>query len=51
MIWFFIAGFIGGVVGTLMFIQHWIRKHAIKVTPDQMIRDIEELQNEEGQHD
>ena len=28
MIWFFIAGFVSGVVGTIMFIRHLFRKVA-----------------------
>ena len=53
MIWFFLAGFIAGVVGTVMFIMHWVRTHAVRVTPDQMIRDIEESKQkrEEEKHD
>lgn len=27
MIWFFIAGFISGVVGTLKFSTYWVKKH------------------------
>ena len=31
MIWFFLAGFISGVVGTVMYAEHWIRKRTTVV--------------------
>ena len=43
MIWFFLAGMIAGVVGVIMVLMWWIRTHAIKVTPEQMMKDIEEM--------
>ena len=43
MIWFFLGGFISGAVGVIMVLMWWIRTHAIKVTPEQMMKDIEEL--------
>ena len=43
MIWYFLAGFISGAVGVVMILAWWIRTHAIKVTPEQMMKDIEEL--------
>lgn len=45
MIWFFLAGFISGAVGVIMVLMWWVRTHAIKVTPEQMMKDIEELRN------
>ncbi len=43
MIWFFLAGMVAGAVGVILILQWWIRTHAIKVTPEQMMKDIEEL--------
>lgn len=43
MIWYFLAGFISGAVGVVMILVWWIRTHAIKVTPEQMMKDIEEM--------
>lgn len=43
MIWFFLAGMIAGAVGVIVVLMWWIRTHAIKVTPEQMMKDIEEL--------
>ena len=43
MIWFFLGGFISGAVGVIMVLMWWIRTHAIKVTPEQMMKDIEEM--------
>lgn len=45
MIWFFLAGFISGAVGVIMVLMWWIRTHAIKVTPEQMMKDIEKMRN------
>lgn len=35
MLWFFLAGMISGAVGTVMYANYWIRKHAqvIKLPP------------------
>jgi len=46
MIWFFIGGWICGVVAVIMILHWWIRTHAIKVTPEQMMRDIEEMRKD-----
>lgn len=46
MIWFFLAGFISGAVGVIMVLMWWIRTHAIKVTPEQMMKDIEEMRED-----
>ena len=44
MIWYFLAGFISGAVGVVMFAHWWIHNHAtvIRVTED----DMEEISNE-----
>ena len=43
MIWFFLTGMVAGAVGVIMVLMWWIRTHAIKVTPGQMMKDIEEM--------
>jgi hypothetical protein len=46
MIWYFLAGFISGAVGVIMVLMWWIQAHAIKVTPEQMMNDIEEMRKD-----
>ena len=43
MIWFFLAGFISGAVGMVLFAKWWMGKHIKRVTPDEALRDIEHL--------
>lgn len=46
MIWFFIAGFISGWVGMMLFAGWWIRKHAVpmvKIPPDSIDEMVQEL--------
>ena len=31
MIWFFIAGFISGVVGMMMYAHYWVKKHTVTI--------------------
>ena len=52
MILYFLAGWIVGAVGVILFIKYWIRRHVVKVTADQMIQDIEKIRNknEEGKN-
>lgn len=45
MIWFFIAGFIAGAVGTVMFLHWWMQNHIVKVTPEQAMRELKHMQN------
>lgn len=46
MIWYFLAGFVSGAVGVVMILVWWIRTHAIKVTPKQMMKDIDEMRKD-----
>ncbi len=48
MIWFFIAGWISGAVAMVMFASWWVRKHIIKVSPEEAIRDIEKMKEDES---
>jgi len=43
MIWFFLAGWISGAVFIVLYAGWWVRRHMTKVTPEQMMKDIEEL--------
>ena len=43
MIWFFLAGFISGAVGMVLFARWWMGKHIKRLTPDEALRDIEHL--------
>ncbi len=50
LIWFFLAGMIAGAVGVILILAWWIKTHAIKVTPEQMMKDIEAMKEDEA-HD
>lgn len=50
-IWFFLAGFISGAVGMIMFAKWWIRAHAKRVTPEEAIKDLEEMKKEDEAHE
>jgi uncharacterized membrane protein YedE/YeeE len=47
MIWFFLAGFIAGAVGVIMYARWWLRSHVTKVTPEEALRDLRKLEEEE----
>ena len=51
MIWFFLAGFIAGAVGMVLFAGWWIRSHAKRVTPEEAIKDLEEMEKEDETHE
>jgi len=51
MIWFFLAGFVAGVVGSVMLATWWVKTHIRKVTPEEAIRDIQEMKKEEDDFD
>ena len=51
MIWFFLAGFIAGAVGAVMFAEWWIRTHMKRVTPEESIRDLEGMKKEDESHE
>ena len=46
-IWFFLAGFIGGVVGTVLFAGWWVRSHAKRVTMEEFMQEVEDSKQEE----
>lgn len=43
MIWFFLAGFISGAVGVMMYAHWWMRRHATVIH----MREMEEFDDEE----
>ena len=48
MIWFYLAGFISGAVGVIMVLGWWIRKHMKKVTPEEAMRDLKLMEEEQN---
>ena len=48
MIWFFLAGFISGVAGMLLFARWWVRNNIIPVSKEEMLRDLGEDPDEDG---
>lgn len=48
MIWFFLAGYVSGAVGMILYAGWWMRRNAKRVTPEEAIHDIEELLKEEN---
>lgn len=53
MIWFFLAGWIAGAVGTMMFSKWWIHRHAVVVhisEEDEMLRGWTEKKKEDEEN-
>lgn len=48
MIWFFIGGWICGAVFMVLYAHWWIRKHVKRMTPDEVIKDIEQMKEDEA---
>ena len=48
MIWFFIAGWIAGVAFAVMVAGWWVRKHAVRVTPEEAIQHMENMKEEKS---
>ena len=46
MIWFFLAGFVAGAVGMVMFASWWIRKHMKRVTPEEAMHDLKLMEED-----
>ena len=40
MIWFFLAGFIAGIVGMMMYANWWCRTHLTEVTKEELLDEI-----------
>ena len=51
MIWFFIGGWICGAVFMVMYAHHWVQKHITRVSPDEAIKDIEKMKEEDETHE
>lgn len=43
MIWFFLAGFIAGAVGMVMFAGWWIKTHAKRVSVEEAMSELKQL--------
>ena len=48
MVWFFLAGWISGAVFMVLYANHWIRKHAKKVSPEELLREIDEKEEDKS---
>lgn len=48
MIWFYLAGYISGAVGSALFIWCWFKAHVKQVSKDEMMRTLAEM---EGKND
>lgn len=48
MIWFFLMGMIAGAVGVVLVLRWWFRTHMVKLSPDEMIREMEEIKEDES---
>ena len=51
MIWFFLAGWIAGAVFMIMYAHWWVRRHTRKVTPEQAMKDLEAMKEEDETHE
>lgn len=51
MIWFFLAGWIAGAAFMVLYAGWWVRKHIKKVSPEEAIRDIESMKEEDESHE
>lgn len=51
MIWFFLAGMIAGAVGMMMLATWWVRTHAKRVTLEEMKEEIEQMKEDNNNHD
>lgn len=47
MIWYFLAGFISGAVGIVMLIWAWFLRHVKRVSRDEMMRELKEMEHDE----
>ena len=51
MIWFFLTGWIAGVIGTVMFAKWWMHTHVKRVTPEEAMRDLKNMEEEKEDND
>lgn len=40
MIWYFLAGFISGAIGAVLFIWWWIKAHIRQISMEEMMREL-----------
>jgi len=46
LIWYFLMGMIAGAVGITLFAHWWIRRHMVRVTPEEMKKELEEMDDD-----
>ena len=51
LIWFFLAGWVSGAVFMVLYAGWWVRKHITKVTPEEAMKDIQAMKEEEETHE
>ena len=47
MIWFFLCGMIAGAAGMVMVATWWMKKHIRRVSYDEMMEDLKQVEKEE----
>ena len=50
MIWFFLMGMVAGAVGMVMLATWWMKKHAKRMTINELKSDLEQME-ENNKHD
>lgn len=51
MIWFFLAGFIGGAVGMMMYARWWSRTHVKRMTMEEFLDELAEKYGDGSEND
>ena len=51
MIWFFLAGWVSGAVFMILYARWWVHRHMVKATPEEAMKDIKEMQEEDETHE
>lgn len=44
MIWFFLAGFIGGTVGMWLVVLWWVREHVAEMTYEELKKELDKTE-------
>ena len=47
MIWFFLAGWVAGAIGMVLFARWWLSNHVTRVTLDDLKKEIEEEKSDD----
>lgn len=48
MVWYFLAGFISGAVGMVLLAKWWMETHFERVDPEELIREMKEEEDNNG---